>query len=267
MSNLIAVSTNTYHKFSLEEALSGIAQAGFRSVELSTVKGWTEHFPLDDYSPQELHNLQVKFNQYNLQLVNLSAHSDLGTAEGVEHLKKAVDFAEQVGAKVINTGTIEKEEHLPALLDNLSVLGDYAQKKGKKIGLEIHGDFLKNGLKAKELMEQVRHPAIGINYDTGNAIFYGNSKPEEDIKYCLSWLVHIHLKDKRGGYKVWDFPALGEGEVNFRDFFSVLDQNKIQVPLSVEIEFDGKFDHDREFVDQAVRQSFQYLSQLGLTKK
>ena len=45
MPDRLAVSTNTYHSYSLEEALEGIAAAGFRSVELSSVPGWTEHVP------------------------------------------------------------------------------------------------------------------------------------------------------------------------------------------------------------------------------
>lgn len=36
-----------YHTYSLEEALEGIAAAGFHYVELSAVRGWTEHVPLE----------------------------------------------------------------------------------------------------------------------------------------------------------------------------------------------------------------------------
>ena len=35
--------TNSYHSYSLEEALAGIAGAGYKSVELTSVPGWTEH--------------------------------------------------------------------------------------------------------------------------------------------------------------------------------------------------------------------------------
>ena len=41
----------------------------------------------------------------------------------------------------------------------------------------------------------------------------------------------------------------------------IRDRN-IEVPWSVEIEFDGKFQHSREFVDQAVKKSFDYLQSL-----
>ena len=46
MKRIIAVNSNCYHGYSIEEALRGIAEAGFHYVELTATKGWTEHvFP------------------------------------------------------------------------------------------------------------------------------------------------------------------------------------------------------------------------------
>ena len=47
MTDRLAASTNSYHTYSLEEALNGIAKAGFKSVELTSVPGWTEHVRRD----------------------------------------------------------------------------------------------------------------------------------------------------------------------------------------------------------------------------
>ena len=47
MKDIIAVSTNTYHGFSVDQALEGIAAAGFKFVELTAVRGWTEHIMPD----------------------------------------------------------------------------------------------------------------------------------------------------------------------------------------------------------------------------
>ena len=41
MNRIIAMNSNTYHGFSLEEAVRGIADAGFRYIELTATKGWT----------------------------------------------------------------------------------------------------------------------------------------------------------------------------------------------------------------------------------
>ncbi len=262
MFDIRAVSTNTYHGCSLEEALSGIAKAGFSCVELACVEGWTNHFSIINYREEDLKSLRNSLSRLGLRVVSISAHSDLSTPEGVSYLEKALDLARILGAQVVNTGTIEEEKKKGILISNLQVLAPEAEKRGVKIGLEIHGNFLKDGLRARELMEELNHPAVGINYDTGNAIFYGGVCPEEDVKNCLPWIVHFHLKDKRGGYKVWDFPPLGEGDIDFGKIFALAREEKIEVPWSVEIEFDGKFQHSREFVDQAVKKSFDYLEKL-----
>ena len=45
--NRLGGHSNSYHTYSLEEALEGIAAAGYKFVELSAVRGWTEHVPLE----------------------------------------------------------------------------------------------------------------------------------------------------------------------------------------------------------------------------
>ena len=82
MADRLAASTNTYHSYSLEEALDGISRAGFRSVELTSVPGWTEHVrrDADDAEIQRVKNLLA---HYRLTAVSLSGHSDLVSDEWV----------------------------------------------------------------------------------------------------------------------------------------------------------------------------------------
>ena len=44
-------------------------------------------------------------------------------------------------------------------------------------------------------------------------------------------------KDKAGGRKEWDFPALGKGYVPFPELFAMLDKAENHCPFSSEIEF------------------------------
>ncbi|MBS1484119.1 MAG: sugar phosphate isomerase/epimerase, partial [Clostridium sp.] len=41
MKRTIGVNSNCYHGYSVEDALEGIAAAGFHYVELTATKGWT----------------------------------------------------------------------------------------------------------------------------------------------------------------------------------------------------------------------------------
>ena len=76
MADRLAASTNSYHSYSLEEALDGIARAGFRSVELTSVPGWTEHVDVHR-DPAEV---RAQLARYGLEALSISGHSDLTTA-------------------------------------------------------------------------------------------------------------------------------------------------------------------------------------------
>lgn len=43
MKRIIAVNSNCYHGYAIEEAVAGIRRAGFHYIELTATKGWTEH--------------------------------------------------------------------------------------------------------------------------------------------------------------------------------------------------------------------------------
>ena len=52
MERIIAVHSNCYHGFSIQEALDGIAAAAFRYIEPTAPKGWTQHVFPDQSLPR-----------------------------------------------------------------------------------------------------------------------------------------------------------------------------------------------------------------------
>src|SRR5581483_3183612 len=75
LKNRLGGHTNSYHTYSLEEALEGIAAAGYRFVELTAVRGWTEHVPLDG-DAKALGRIQRMLNMLGLVSLSMSGHSD-----------------------------------------------------------------------------------------------------------------------------------------------------------------------------------------------
>jgi len=76
MEQIIAINSNTYHGFSLEDAVRGIADAGFRYIELTATKGWTEHvFP--DQSLRRLLRVQDMLADAGLTPFAMSGHTNL----------------------------------------------------------------------------------------------------------------------------------------------------------------------------------------------
>ena len=264
MAKALAGHTNSYHTYSHDEALQGIAEAGYKAVELSAVPGWTEHVDLDAGQSE----LRRKLEGYGLEPVSLSAHSDLTTAEGLEHGIKAVRWAADYGIPIVNTavgGHQSADENETAFLENIGAMADEAEKAGIAIGLEIHGDIMASGAVTLPLLEKIGRDSIGINYDTANVIFYSGDTPVEDLPKVVDKLVHVHLKESKGGKGVWDFGEIGGGDVDFPRVVQILEDAGYDGPYSVELEFTGEPWPPLGDVNAAMRRSREYLNGLGVS--
>lgn len=265
--NRLGGHTNSYHTYSLEQALDGIAAAGFKYVELSAVRGWTEHVPLDA-DEKTLGKIQRMLNERGLIAVSLSGHSDLTTKEGLKDALRALDLAERLGIGIMNTavgGHYSEQEDEAGFMANINELADAAAAKNITIGIEIHGDVTGNGKKAAAVIEKIGRPNIRLNYDSANCEFWGDARAEDDLQYALPYLVHSHLKDTVGGYRVWNFPAIGKGRVDFDNLLRQFKRGGYTGPHTVEIEFKGEPWPPLEAVNKAMKDSYRALSALGLS--
>ena len=264
MENPLAGHTNSYHTYGHDEALAGIAEAGYSGVELSAVPGWTEHVDFDASADE----LRAKLAHYGLQPVSLSGHSDLTTREGLEHGVRAVRWAADFGIPIVNTavgGHASQEENEKAFLDNIGELADAAEAAGVVVALEIHGDIMASGEKTVPLLERIGRDSVKVNYDTANVEFYSGAKAVDDLPHIAPHLAHVHLKDTTGGKGNWDFQALGTGVVDFARVLEILRDAGYTGPYSVELEFQGEPWPPLEDVTDSMRRSREHLGSLGLS--
>jgi len=264
--NILAGHTNSYHTYTLDQALEGIAKAGFKYVELTAVRGWTEHIPLEP-TPQDLADIKAKLANWGLTPSVLSGHSDLTTPEGVVDGKKAVDLCVHFGLNLMNTavgGHYSEDENKDAFMGYIHELAAYAAERGIDIALEVHGDIMATGQISIPLIREIDRENVGINYDTANCVFYGGVEAVDDIRPVVPYLKHVHLKDTRGGFKEWNFPAVGEGHVDFAGVLKILEEEGYKAPFSVEIEFAGLPWPPVEEVHRSMQVSYKTLSGLGL---
>ena len=265
---IIAVNSNCYHGFSVEDAIRGTAKAGFRYIELTATKGWTEHvFP--DQSFERLCRVKDLLKENGLTPFSMSGHCNLmDTARigdfimnmrlaaffGCEYIVSSIGEAHLKDAAVADNATVA--EHVRALVPEL-------EKYGLKLVLETHGNDHGTGKVLADIVKRVNSGRVKINYDTANVIFYGGVKPEEDLAGCVDEVAYVHLKDKAGAQKEWNFPAPGKGEIDFPAVFDVLKKNGNESPFSIEIEFTQAGPKDLAEVDRAVQDAADYLRSQG----
>lgn len=269
MERIIGVNTNCYHGYSLEEALQGIHDAGFRYVELTATKGWTEHvFP--DQSFAQLCAARDKMQALGLTPFALSGHTNLMDKSRLGDFALNIQLAAFFGCTYIVTsiGEAHLEDKETAGSDgvaaNIRTLLPLLEKHGLMLVLELHGDHA-TGAVMTEIVRLVGSPRVAINYDTANAIFYGGVDPVQDVGTCMADVAFMHVKDKAGAQREWNFPALGQGAVDLPGVFGKLAAAGNNCPLSVEIEFTEKGPADLAEVDRAVKDSAEYLRAQGFT--
>src|SRR5262249_22765944 len=121
---------------------------------------------------------------------------------------------------------------------NLRRLGDVAGLVGITLALETHKGPTQNAAAMLALLSEVDHPQVRINFDTGNIGYYNQGvDPCSELEQVNGFVRNVHLKDNRGGFEDWYFPALGEGgSVDFTRVRQVLDGVGFAGPYTIEIE-------------------------------
>lgn len=264
---IIGVNSNCYHGYSIEDALEGIAAAGFHYVELTATKGWTEHvFPNQSF--EKLCAVKDKMDELGLVPFSLSGHCNLMDAQRLPDFVMNMRLANFFGCEYIvsSIGEAHLKDNAKAgnelLAQNIRSLVPSLEKYGLTLVLELHGEHA-TGTIMKEIVDLVGSARVKINYDTANCVFYGDVDAASDMDTCMDDIAYLHLKDKAGARNAWDFPALGKGYVDFETIFSKLDAAHNASPFSVEIEFTQAGPKDLAEVNAAVRDSAEYLKAHG----
>jgi sugar phosphate isomerase/epimerase len=228
-----------FKPYTLEQALRGLAEAGFAHVELGAVSDFHKHLDPDLLGPGEIAEARAMLAHFGLSCVSVSGHAQLHTPTGAARLNRVLEACAEFGAQVLNTftGDAENEEQRAALIANARALADRAQALGVRLCIENDSTLMPTARVGLSLLDEIGHDWIQMNYDPANVIYFAGIAPEGDVEFALRRLGHVHLKDKRGGKAVADFPPLGEGELDVIGFLRRLREIDYSGPVSMEIEF------------------------------
>ena len=102
------------------------------------------------------------------------------------------------------------------------------------------------------VLEELNHPALGVNFDPANMILYGQGDPIEAVQLLTPWIKQVHIKDAKhaevSGTWGTEVPA-GTGDFCWKTFLS-------HVPEGINLVI------EREGGDQRVEDVTQALSML-----
>src|SRR5919201_1128434 len=164
-------STICFKPYSLEEALRGLAEAGFENVEIGAVKDFLEHLDPDEPQVDEARRL---LERYGLRCVSMSGHAPLHQELGRRRLANVLRAGTDLGISVLNTftGDAESEEERRAFIEGARALADEAQAAGIRPCIETDSNLMPTGGAGTLLLDEIGHDWIRINYDPGNVVYY-----------------------------------------------------------------------------------------------
>ncbi len=236
MDRIVSVSTMAFDGHSLETALDELAALGVQHVEPASVDKIFQHLVEEDFCPARANWLRTELAARGLSCLSLSAHMDLTGADSVERFHRRLEFARNVGARCVNSiaGPLGKQEEFRK---NLPAIAERARDLGVVVALENHGDLVDRGQQVLDFIREINHPAVRVNYDTGNAWYYskGAIDPVGELALLAPVVAHVHVKSPKIVEGLLRWVALGDGVLDLPGLARVLKERLPGVPVSYEL--------------------------------
>jgi inosose dehydratase len=208
--------------------------------------------------------------RHNVKLSGCNVGSaDLRTGEGVDLIQRRIRFAARwfgVSTVISGAGQPEGAAERRIVVAGLRQVGDVAGGLGITVALETHKGPTQNAAAMLDLMGAVDHPHVRLNFDTANILYYNAGVDVADELEKVKDLVrNVHVKDSRGRFEDWYFPAVGDGgSVDFTQLRQILDGVGFRGPYTIEIEgIGGEPEPGLEERQERIARSVRHLRACG----
>ena len=153
---------------------------------------------------------------------------------------EAVDMAALLGAKylTLHFGFIDMADADSAAktAGRVKALADAAAEKNVQLLMETGQE---TASELRGFLEELNHPALGVNFDPANMILYDKGNPIEAVGILGGWIKHVHIKDavrtqtpgQWGTEVTWT-----TGEVGGTEFLKALEKTGFTGALAIERE-------------------------------
>ena len=236
------------------EGINLAAKFGYKYVEpcvatgydLLALAGYYHMLSMED-DPLEVKEL---LDERGLKPSAVSAHTMLMRPEvGIPYLTKAIRYASDIGAPVVNTDEgvkpdwMSDDEAFDIMRYTVRQVMKTAERYGIKVGLEPHQVYTVRKDTFTRMLDLSDSPCWQVNFDTGNYYLGGNDDPYEMLEQVADRVCHMHAKDisiqqsdsERG--EVTGTPvgcACGEGVIDWPRVIDIMRRRNFQGVLCVE---------------------------------
>ncbi|MEW6302474.1 MAG: TIM barrel protein [Verrucomicrobiota bacterium] len=260
----VACMTICYSQFPLMRALTGIRSAGYRYVAWGTTHkeegGKTVPVMAPTATPANAKELADVCRGFGLEPLMMFSTVYPEAKDGLEILTQRLKQAGAAGVPQVLTFGHTKGDNRKIWIERFKQLGPIARDHGVMLVVKQHGGETGTGAACAEIVREVNHPAIKVNYDAGNVMDYLDLDPIPDIQKCAAEVRSFCIKDHRNFPKDQDCGP-GYGEIDHYKLLHPVAFTSLTMPLCCENIFQPVVPRpvDPGAVDALARRAREYL--------
>ena len=269
----LGIINSAFHQAGVDTAtgLKHISRIGFDTVDV-----FTEAVGI---SPKEVRLVARTTEKLNLPIISLPVvatglidFNDPIREFHIERCKKFIDLARTwrahnillvLGEYIWQREVIPPEAQWQWGLETCRRLGDYADKKGLDIALELEPfrlSLLNNIREMVRFVHECNHARVKANIDISHLVLADISPAE--VKKLKGKAIQVHLSDCDG--KVHGDLPPGRGVVKFAPYLQAIKELKINGVVSIELEYAPDPKRIVEWVEEAYRETARLMELVGL---
>ena len=206
----LGCSTILYGGYGLDEALDGIARAGYKYIELCARPGMAEHLKIGEPAPYYA-EVRDKIESRGLKVESIGGSG--GISMTTDEFCKVLEAARLVGAPFIAEGaggeapaveddsfTPEFQSSLRSVVDILNQAGARGAEFGVRLALKPHvGTSICSRDTILEAVKTLDLKTVGFNYDPGHIWRSGEraEDPVATLRDVKQYVVMLRARDNR----------------------------------------------------------------------
>ncbi len=232
-----ACMTLPYSDFTFERALQGIKAAGFEHVAwgVSHVDMQGKRSPLlaPDATPKQAQQLAAQCRDVGLTPLMMFSTIYPEAPEAMNVFKQRIAQAQAASIPQLLTFGHTEGGNRELWIERFKVLGPIARDHGVTIVIKQHGGSTGTGVACADIVREVDHPNVFMNYDAGNVMDYLDVDPIPDLQQSVDYVRSFCIKDHRNWPKDQDCGP-GFGEIDHYRLLAPIAFSGLTIPLAYE---------------------------------
>lgn len=204
-------------------------------------------------------------DEHGLRASALQVPCYLSEPDVVERVSAYLPAFEHLRAPIMLLTTESAGIGFESACDRLRDIAERASAFGVTVAIEFHPDLATNADVARRTIDTIAHDHLRLNFDTANIDYYNQRRDYlDELQHVLPYLASIHLKDGSRKQDDRDFPALGDGKIDFGAIIRCLRMACFKGPLTIEIAPADRDQRTESDVLDAMRRSVAHIRSCGL---